>query len=99
LGRRQHATGAKGPQPGGSNGPKASLRRNWPVSSIQLPVTAATYYKAETRRLKAESRPVQWLRLGSILFAIGMIVLSFVFNLPRLTILRWYSNESGDLAA
>ncbi|HXI96733.1 MAG TPA: tetratricopeptide repeat protein [Candidatus Acidoferrum sp.] len=55
-------------------------RRSWPVGTKQLPATAVAYYKAETRRLNAQRRPVQWLRLGSILVAIGIFVVSFVLN-------------------
>jgi hypothetical protein len=56
------------------------LRRHRRVSVNQLPATAVAYYKAETSRLKAERRPVQWLRLGSILVVIGILVLSFILN-------------------
>jgi tetratricopeptide (TPR) repeat protein len=56
------------------------LVRHRPVSPNQLPATAVAYYKAETRRLKAQRRPIQWLRLGGILVAVVMIVLSFIFD-------------------
>lgn len=56
------------------------VRRSWPVNTNQLPATALAYYKAETMRLKAQRRPVQWLRLGSIAVAIVIFVVSFVLN-------------------
>jgi Flp pilus assembly protein TadD len=71
--------------------------RNPPDSASQLPETAVAYYKAETRRLKAQRRPIQWLRSGGILVAIGMLVLGFIFDSALFLILAlpaaaaWYA--------
>ena len=51
------------------------LRRGLPVRAKRLPAAAVAYYRAENRRLRLEQRPIQYLRVGSIVFAVGMTAL------------------------
>jgi Flp pilus assembly protein TadD len=51
------------------------LRRGLPVRAKDLPAAAVAYYRAENRRLRLEERPIQFLRVGSILFAVVMTAL------------------------
>ncbi len=52
------------------------LIRNRPARASQLPRAAISYYRAERRRL----RPVQLLRIGSVIFAIAMMFLGIALQ-------------------
>jgi tetratricopeptide (TPR) repeat protein len=73
------------------------LIRHRRVSKDQLPTSAVAYYEAESRRLRAERRPIQLLRVGSILFAGAMTVLGIALASGLLLLLTipvaalWYA--------
>lgn len=54
------------------------LIRNRPARASQLPATAITYYRSEKRRL----RPVQLLRIGSVVFAVVMMFVGIMLQSP-----------------
>jgi len=52
--------------------------RNRPVSSSQVPSAAVAYYRSENRRL----RPVQLMRIGSVVFAVVMMFVGIMLQSP-----------------